>query len=144
MNQLINFPVDLSRTATALEGIHTELVRVADALERLAPAPQIPSSEPYIAGLSDLRRTDPQTLQNVQVEFNSFARNIDAVVGSEKFFASIVEYERQVAQVYGPEAISELPWNKAAGGNIFQREGTPPQEGRAKEADTESAPHSAP
>jgi hypothetical protein len=144
MNQLINFPVDLSRTAAALEGVFLHLSRIADALERLAPVPQIPTSDPYIAGLSDLRRTDPQTVEKVKAELGQFAWNIDAVVGSERFLASIMEYERQVAEVYGREAISELPWNKAAGGNIFQREGTPAKEARAKEGDPEPSPSPAP
>jgi hypothetical protein len=121
MAPLVQFPIDLSRTATALEGIHAQLSRVADTLERLAPAPPI-ADPPRPATLSDLRRTDPTSLSQIRSELQTFAENNGVIIDSEAFLQSIMKYEQDVAETYGPEAISELPWNKAAGGPLFQKQ----------------------
>ena len=119
MASLINFPIDLTRTGDALQGIRTELSRIADALERLSPAiPVADRSRP--AGLSDLRRTDPDSVSRIKSELELFAENNNVMLDSEAFVRSIIEYEHEVAEVYGIEAIDELPWNKAAGGSLFQ------------------------
>jgi hypothetical protein len=119
MDALFKFPVDLSRTAAALEGIHSCLSRIANALERLSPEVQ-PHPDPYKAGLQDLRRTDQSTIHQVQEELAVFAANANVAINSEAFIRAIIEYERNIAEVYGKEAILELPWNKAAGGSLFE------------------------
>lgn len=121
MAPLINFPIDLGRTATALEAIAKELSRIGDCLERVAPA--IPTSEtaPYQAGLSDLRRTSEDSMMTLRGELETFAQNANVALDSDAFFDSIVTYEKQIAEAYGQEAILELPWNKAAGGPLFER-----------------------
>jgi exonuclease VII small subunit len=121
MAPLINFPIDLGRTASALEKAVKELSRIADCLERIAPALADSQTAPYQAGLSDLRRTNEDSLQAVRDELSTFAQNANVVLDSDAFFQSIVTYEKQIAEAYGPEAILELPWNKAAGGPLFER-----------------------
>lgn len=117
---LINFPIDLSRTAAALEGIHAQLASVARALERLSPAPpSLDNRKPYVAGLGDLRYTDVPTVQNIREELKVYAEEHALQMDSERFLDSIIKYERDIMDTYGPNAILELPWNKAAGGSLF-------------------------
>jgi hypothetical protein len=116
---LIELHPDLTRTADALESIREALWRIMLALERLSPP--IPAApEPYQAKLSDLRRTDPATLSRVRSALEQYADNERLVVNSDAFLASVKQYEQQIAEVYGEEALLELPWNKAAGGPIFE------------------------
>lgn len=121
MAPLINFPIDLGRTATALERIAKQLTRIGDCMERLAPPITASDAAPYQAGLSDLRRTTEASLVAVRSELETFAHNADVVIDSDAFFESIVTYEKQIAEAYGQDAILELPWNKAAGGPLFER-----------------------
>jgi hypothetical protein len=118
---LINLPIDLGRTAAALEDIASVLSKISVALERLAPEPPLFTSAPHIAGLSDLRRTDPDTVGKIQSELEVFAQNQNVVINSEAFLNSIIKYEQDVAQAYGDDAVAELPWNKAAGGTLFRK-----------------------
>ena len=131
MPPLVSFPIDLSRTAAALESITAQLSRITAALERIAPA--LPESGGgYVAGLSDLRHTDQESIARIKDELRLFAENNNVVVDSDTFVKSIIEYERQVVEAYGPEAIHDLPWNKAAGGPIFASHAHPG--GREREA----------
>jgi len=126
MLPLIAFPIDLTRTAAALTGINKNLVRIADALDRLAPPLPDSDRKPYQAGLSDLRYTDQKSIIPIREELARFAEEHAVAIDSEAFLNSIIQYERDVAQVYGQEAILELPWNKAAGGSLFGTKATPP------------------
>lgn len=119
MTPLVSFPIDLTRTAAALESITAQLSRITAALERLSP-PLPEGGTPYRAGLSDLRRTDPESVSKVKDELRLFAENNNIVLDSESFVRGIIEYERQLASYYGAEALNELPWNKAAGGLLFE------------------------
>lgn len=121
MPALINFPIDLTRSASALEGINSTLARIADALDRIQPPPPpISHVKTYIAGLGDLRYTDHQTVSKIREELAEYAEEHSLAMDSEAFLNSIMQYERDIVAAYGPHAIEELPWNKAAGGPLFQ------------------------
>lgn len=120
MNQLVNIPVDLSRTAEALEAMALLLQRIVLCLERLSPEIPLPANAAYQAGLGDLRYTDPDTIGKVRSELETFAANNNVVVDSEAYLEAIKTYEREVAETFGVRAIEELPWNKAAGGSLFR------------------------
>jgi len=118
MPALINFPIDLGRTASALEQMNRYLARIAEALERLAP-PLPERGKQYQAQLSDLRYTDHQSTEPIREELARYAQEHSVAINSEAFLDSIIQYEHDIASVYGKEAILELPWNKAAGGALF-------------------------
>lgn len=121
MPPLISFPIDLARTGTALESIAVLLDRIAGALERLSPPPPpLSTAAPYKAGLGDLRYTDAKTVSNIREELAGYAQEHSLAMDSELFLNSIMQYERDIVTAYGPNAILELPWNKAAGGALFQ------------------------
>lgn len=119
MAPFITFPIDLGRTVDCLTAIERVLNRIAGSLEALVP-PLPAQRTPVQATLADLRRTDPQTVAEVKRELDVFAGNNNVTLDSEAFVRSIIEYEREVAEAYGPDSIHELPWNKAAGGSIFR------------------------
>lgn len=112
--------VNPERLALELSNINVALERIAVILERLAPEMRDSQAGPYLAGLGDLRRTDPATVHEIQTGLESFARERGVVLNSEAFIRSLQEFEQQVIESYGKEAIYDLPWNKAAGGAIFQ------------------------
>src|SRR3954451_14820256 len=100
MPPLLSFPIDLSRTAAALEAIVSQLSLIHETLERLAPP--VPDNAPrYVAGLSDLRHTDVASVNKIKDELRLFAENRNVTLDSEAFLQSIIEYERQVASAYG-------------------------------------------
>jgi len=133
MQSLIQFPIDLSRTAAALERIADTLSGIRDALNRLAPClPEQP--EPVAATLSDLRSTAPQVVGRIRQELDIFAQERNVQLNSDAFLASVVQYEKEVADFYGPQAIMELPWNKAAGGPLFSADRLQPRAGEESRA----------
>lgn len=115
---LFSFTLDLTRTADALDRVAAELKLAREALERLAP-PLAEPATPELAKLSDLRSTDPHTIAPITQDLEEFAREHNVVIHSEAFIDSIMRFEREVSDVYGPEAVLELPWNRTAGGRLF-------------------------
>lgn len=118
----LQFSIDLARTATALERIGDELIRIREAVERVSPAIG-DKPTPVVAGLSDLRSTDPNTVGRITRELELFAENHNVMLNSESFINAIMSFEREVESAYGGDAIRELPWNKAAGGPLFRPDG---------------------
>lgn len=120
------------------------LSRIADALERLAgPMPTARGTVQYKADLKDLIQPESETADAINHELELFANNANVQIDSEAFIKSIIEYEKQVMDVYGKDAILELPWNKAAGGSLFQadagqRDAQP--QGARRTADREPPP----
>lgn len=107
---LINLPIDLTRTASALEEIAKQLSRLGDAAERLSPMPPISHTVPYQATLKDLTHTDISTVRQIKEAMQEFATEHDVAVDSEAFFAGIMKFEREIEEIYGPEAVAELGW----------------------------------
>jgi hypothetical protein len=121
----ISFPVNLATAVEALRDIGKFLFRIAEALDRIAPPPLYAAGferTPYKAGLKDLRYTDGVSASPIREELARYAEEHSVQLDSEAFLNSIIDYERDIASVYGSEAILELPWNKAAGGQLFQAE----------------------
>jgi hypothetical protein len=138
MNSLVTFPIELGRTASALEGIHQELNRIGSILERMAPA--IPESHPSRpAGLQDLHHTDYSSVSVVRRELDRFAQNNDVLVDSDAFIKAIIEFEEQVEIGYGPGSIEELPWNKAHGSALFQQAHEARERAKQEASDAEAA-----
>lgn len=139
---LLELTTDLSATNKSLKSISesmdyikNQLHRLILAIERLSP--EIPAEAPIRqATLSDLRSTAPSAIQAIKAEFEQFAKSNQVTIGSEAFFRSIVQFEKEVVNVYGPEAINDLPWNKAAGGPIFRNyQGPSDQQGKTVSID---------
>ena len=130
----VQFPINLTAAVEKLDEIARCLHRIGDALDRQSPPPA-PSfdNHPYVAQLSDLRRVDPRTVSHLKEHLEVFAENNSVVPNSEAFYAAVKRYEEEVEQVYGEEAVGELPWNKEAGGRIFERD-------RKRDADLRQAP----
>ena len=140
MPALINFPIDLGRTASALEQANKLLLRIAEALDRIAPPPLAARGKQYQAQLSDLRYTDHQSTAPIREELGRFAEEHSVAINSEAFLNSIIQYERDIGAVYGAEAILELPWNKAAGGALFAEDSNPQKVADERGAGTQEAP----
>lgn len=147
----ISVPVDPTRIAQAIEDQNMILNRIADALDRAYPPVVLPDRHPRRAELSDLRRPSHDTAKQIRDELEVFAQNNNVRMNSEAFLNSIIQYERQVAEAYGQEAVMELPWNKAAGSPLFEgREKSHVDSGKvssiqnhhAAAADAKSAPGS--
>lgn len=143
---LINYTqnVDAKQLAHQGDEMIAILSRIADALDRLAGPPLRASrGAPYKADIADLVRPDAQMAEAIHREFELFAQNANVQLDSEAFLKSIIEFEKQVMEVYGPEAILELPWNKAAGGSLFQvdlNQRAASEERQKASADREPAP----
>jgi hypothetical protein len=115
----LNVNMRPDRIVEELAVISTLLSRITLALERLSP--EIPEAYPSRpATLSDLRDTSISRVNQVKSALDLYAAEHGVVVNSDLFIRSIKDFERQVIDAYGPEAILDLPWNKAAGGPIFQ------------------------
>lgn len=87
------------------------LRRIAEALERLAPAlPDMPP--PRKSDLSDLRIVDHQEQRQLQELEAELARAWNVVPGSEAYLKARAAYEDEMrAGQGGQEAVDELPWN---------------------------------
>jgi hypothetical protein len=111
-------PYSSEVTEALLNAAHY-LERIALALERLSPVlPEAPV--PRVAGLGDLRHTDASSLSSIHESLERYAQEHNVALNSDAFLRSIHEYEQQVGEAYGQDAIFELPWNKAAGGALFK------------------------
>lgn len=110
MISLAQFVLNLDRLAIAIETQNTIQERIALALERVSPALP-PASKPYQSGIQDLIDASPEAVDR-RAQARKDLAGTEVMTDSPAFRAKVLEYERQVGEVYGPEAIKELPWNK--------------------------------
>lgn len=107
---LAQFTIELKRTNELLE-------RQASALERLAVCAErylgpLPTSAPYCADLKDLHIASPAAAESIRRAEDEFAASAAASPRSDYFYAMIKQFEDQVKDAYGEDAVKELPWNK--------------------------------
>jgi hypothetical protein len=101
----VNIPESLSRSVTGL------LERIAVALERLA-GPIVEYRPPTQSTLKDYSLVTPEDAQRIQDAQHDFGVTHLVVPGSPAYFAAIEQFERDVADACGPDAVNELPWRK--------------------------------
>jgi hypothetical protein len=89
------------------------LNRIAHALERIA-GPEL-KYNPEPATLKDYAIVTPEDADRIRKAGYEFGVTHQVVPGSPAYVAAVEEYERMVADAYGPEAIESLPWRVKTG-----------------------------
>ena len=114
---LAEFTIELRATNELLLRQAVALERLSESASRLCsfliPDPKL-SSNSNPATLSDLSYVSPQSVESRLAAEDEFAHSSQSIPRSEFFYAKIKEFEEQVREAYGDQAVSELPWNKAA------------------------------
>lgn len=98
----------------SIQTIVTLLGRIAVALERLA-GPVIDYRPPVPATLRDYALVTPEDVQRVRAAEMEFGQAHMVIPGSPAYLAAIEEFERQLAEASGPEAVANLPWRVRTG-----------------------------
>lgn len=119
---LVNITADFSKVIPLLE-------RIAIALENLMltfnPSLGQPVTDPppvRQAQLSDLIVQDPARSAEVEQGLADFASFSQTKLHSPAFKSAIIDYERQRMNEYGADSVFRLPWNRAAGRWLFERD----------------------
>lgn len=99
----LTFQAELAQT-------NSLLTRIAVALERLAGPVIPPPSPPHISTLSDLTVITPQDQETLQQIESELAIHLQAIPGSDAFYARMKQFEEAVVAQGG--SLSDLPWQR--------------------------------
>jgi len=87
------------------------LLRIAEALERMAPPLPAHEPPPHQATISDLRTIDPEGRRMLDELEKTFAEMWNVEPGSEAYRRALEAFEKDVFIDGGQEAVDALPWN---------------------------------
>jgi len=99
----VNIPEKLGNSILEL------LERGVVALERMA-GPVTAYSPPTQSTLADYAVVTPEAADYIKRAEEDFALRHLVVPGSPAYIAAVEEFERQVADAYGEDAVEKLPW----------------------------------
>lgn len=99
----MNVPQEVS---TSILGL---LQRIAVALERIA-GPELQYTPPTPSTMADYAIVSPEESIRIKTAQEEFAAGHLVVPGSPAYLAAVAEFETQVAEAYGEDAVEKLPW----------------------------------